>query len=146
MAKITNFMTRNLVVRKPRDGETPVILSVKAQPLGDVVIPPGACVEVPFWDKVKGHPIYQNLLDRQKIGVNAGEAEPTEHFTSTDDTLKAPERLDPEAMKEEAKKGKVKNLAYENEPAISTKRKGGRKSKAEKEAEAEAGNAESAED
>jgi hypothetical protein len=138
MAKITNFMTRNLIVRKPRDGSTPVILSVKSQPLGDIVIPPGECAEVPFWDQVKNHPIYQNFLDRKKIGVNAGEVQPTEHFTSADDTLKAPERLDPEAMKEEAEAGKVKNLAYENEPAISTKRKGGRKSNAEKAAEAEA--------
>jgi hypothetical protein len=138
MAKITNFMTRNFIARKPRDGSAPIILSVKAQSLGDIVIPPGECGEVPFWDQVKNHPIYQNYLDRKKIGVDAGEVKPTEHFTSADDTLKAPERLDPEAMKEEAEAGKLKNLAYENEPAISTKRKGGRKSNAEKAADPEA--------
>lgn len=130
MSIINNFMTRPLIVRKPREGSLPVISGIGGRPLGDVVIAPGAAGEVDFWDAVKNHPVYRNLLDRKLITVGPDAPEAVEPFTSAGDTLAAPERLNPEAMKEEATAEGVKNLAYENEPKIAAKRRS-RKSKAE---------------
>lgn len=137
MAKIKNGMSRMLRIQAPRKGASPVILSLSKPLTGVVTIPPFGEAEVPFWDEVKNHPVYQSLLERGKIAVGNDEPDGEPHFTSTGDTLKAPERLDPEAIKDEAKAEKVKNLAYENEPTITTKRKPGRKPKAETESESE---------
>lgn len=136
MARINNFMTRDLIIKRPRGGDLPRIITPDKTPYGDIVIKPGHSAEVEFWDKVKNHPVYLSLLDRHKISVGNEKAEAVEHFTSAGDTLKAPERLDPESMKEEATAEGVKNLAYEQEPAIATKRRG-RKPKAESEPESE---------
>lgn len=136
MAKIKNGMSRPLRIQAPRKGASPLILSFSKEIAGVVTIPPFGEAEVPFWDEVKNHPVYRSLLDRGKIAAGNDEPDGEPHFTSADDTLKAPERLDPEAMKDEAKAEKVKNLAYENEPTITTKRRG-RKSKAEADGESE---------
>lgn len=125
MAKITNCMpSRSLIIRRPYDPSRPAIISAKGKNISaDIMIAPGKCEEVDFWDKIKNHPVYQSLLDRKKIAVGEGAAMDTDHFTSFGDTLTAPANLDPESMKDEAKKDKVK-ITYENEPAISTKRRG----------------------
>lgn len=139
MTIISNFMTRPLIVRRPSTGARPVILAPRGETSGDVVIPPGGSARVDFWDRIKNHPVYQSLLDRRKIGVGEDDPEAREDFTSAGDTLKAPERLDPETMKREAGAEGVKDLSYENEPQISTKRKRGRKARLEENAESAAG-------
>lgn len=133
MTKINNGLSRNLIIKRPRDGNSPVILTHKTLATGDITIPPFGSAEVDFWDKVKGHPVYQNLLDRKLITVG-NERPDKSDFTSAGDTLKAPASLDPDSVKDEATAEGVKNLAYEQEPAIATKRRG-RPAKTEAEAE-----------
>lgn len=136
MARINNFMTRDLVIRRPRKADDVKLITFGKYDAGDVVVPPGQSAEVDFWDEVKDHVVYQSMLSRRKISVGDDIPVAREHFTSAGDTLKAPARLDPEAMREEANREGVKNLSYDQEPAISTKRRSpGRPSKASVEGE-----------
>jgi hypothetical protein len=124
MPIVNNFMMRPLVIRKPREGSLPTIFGIGGKPLGDTVIAPGASGEVSFWDEVKNHPVYRNMLDRKLITVGPDKPEAVEPFTSAGDTLVAPDRFNPDAVKEDATAKGVKNLSYENEPKIAAKRRG----------------------
>lgn len=132
MARINNFQENDLIIKPPIGNRgLPVIFSLSGDNMaGVIVIKPGTSAEVPYWDEIKNHPVYVSKLDRGLISVGDDKPEVRHQFSTFGDTLVAPDRLDPQAMKEEASAEKVKNLAYEQEPAITTKRRG-RPAKAE---------------
>lgn len=115
MALIKNGMNRILRLQRPNDGK--IVTSYKTRWELTINIPPGGQAEVPFWDKIKTHPIYKNLLAQGKISV--GKVDPTgdPNGTSLGDTLTAPPHLNPDEIKRDAEQAGLHNLKYENEPA-----------------------------
>ena len=130
--KINNHMQRDLILRRPqpRSAGGLIVPASAAHEAMTRVVGPGRSGLCDFWDEIKGHPVYQQLLDLRKITLgddNSLEPGGTEPFTTFGDTLQPPDSLNPEIDAENAENDPARvKLAYgDNEPAISSKRKGG---------------------
>lgn len=132
--RVNNHMKRPLTLRRPREtGRALLIAAAVPGDNGDVTIPPGGSADIDFWDAVKDHEFYQNLLDRGLIGIGREDDAPGgEAFTTYGDTLAPPATLDPERAKEEARQDPaLVDLAYGGDAKPAPKRRG-RKPKTEK--------------
>ncbi len=113
MTRINNHMERELRLERP--GITPGGLTLPMNAFNSRVVRiPGinpkngkvSFAEIDFWDQIKNHPIYQNLLERNPPAISIGEinersVEPVP-FTSFGDTLQAADSLDPEIDDDDA--------------------------------------------
>ncbi|MDR1534626.1 MAG: hypothetical protein LBU64_05945 [Planctomycetota bacterium] len=129
--RINNHLTRALILRRPLPAATEPTRAFSTGDFGDVQILPGESAEVEFWDRIKNHPIYQNLLSRRLITLGQDAPEPggSEAFTSNGDSLFPPDKLNPELDQAAAENDPLKpELAYGNKVKVSKQR--GRRSKA----------------
>lgn len=129
MAKIWNHKMGSIHLRpRQNNGLAGMMMGVE-----EIVIEPGKCKEVPFWDEIKNSRAYQNMLDRRHLTVGSSDpAVPggSEPFSSHGDTLSPPLNLQSKTIEdtttEEGKMDPVISSVspFNPSPVVSPKRRG----------------------